>query len=373
MACTAPRFRAHLVVAPSRLVDPPPIGFAQTSRGKIAFQQVGDGATPLVFVPPLAQHIEMMWEQPVFWRPVTRLASAFRCVQYDKLGTGLSDPGIVRASLDDRLDELSAVLDAARVERAWLLGLSEGGVIALAAAARLPERVLGVVLISSYSGSTALAEAAAHGAVPEPRAWRAFFEELIAHWGSASTLTLREFAPSLRHIPAMSKWIPRYERAAASPAMIGALVTSGFGLDATALLPKVRKPTLVLHLSGDRVIPVAFGRMLGKRIEGARYVELSGDDHFSWVSPSVDEQIDLLFEFTKVRGPGARVGAVWDPASALTPSEGRIVRLAQRGLMNAEIAKQLRLSLRTVENHLSRAYGKLGVRSRTELALLSNV
>jgi len=354
-------------------VDAPPIAFAPTSRGKIAFQQVGTGATPLVIVPPLAQHIEMMWEQPVFWRPVMRLASAFRCVQYDKLGTGLSDPGGAGASLDDRLQELSAVLDAARVERAWLLGLSEGGVIALAAAAGMPERILGVVLISSYAGKTALAEAAAHGPVPERGAWRAFFEEVIARWGSAATLILRDFAPSLRHIPAMAKWIPRYERAAASPAMIGALVTSSFGLDATALLPKIRKPTLVIHLSGDRVIPAAFGRMLGKRIDGARYVELPGGDHFSWISPSVDEQIDLVFEFTKVRGQGARVGAVWDPASALTPSELRAVRLAQRGLMNAEIATQLKLSLRTVENHLSRAYGKLGVRSRTELALLSNV
>ena len=352
-------------------MDAPPIGFVRTARGKIAFQQVGDGVTPLVLVPPLAQHIEMMWEQPVFWRPIMRLASAFRYVQYDKLGTGLSDPSIGPASLDERLEELSAVLDAARVERAWLLGLSEGGVIALAAAARIPERVRGLVLISTYSGSAALAEAAAHGAVPERGAWRALFEELIAHWGSASTLTLRDLAPSLRAIPAMAKWLPRYERAAASPAMIGALVTSGFGLDATALLPKVRKPTLVLHLSGDRVIPVAFGRMLGQRIQGARYVELPGGDHFSWVSPSVDEQIDLMFEFTGVGGTGARVSALWDPASVLTLSERRVVRLAQRGLKNAEIAKEMNLSPRTVENHLSRAYSKLGVRSRTELALLS--
>jgi pimeloyl-ACP methyl ester carboxylesterase/DNA-binding CsgD family transcriptional regulator len=354
-------------------VDAPPIGFARTSRGKIAFQQVGDGPTALVVVPPLAQHIELMWEQPVFWRPIRRLASAFRYVQYDKLGTGLSDPSIARASLDERLEELSAVLDAARVGRAWLLGLSEGGVIALAAAARMPERVLALVLISSYSGSAALAEAAAHGAVPERGAWRALFEELIAHWGSASTLTLRDLAPSLRAIPAMARWLPRYERAAASPAMIRVLVTSGFGLDATALLPQVRKPTLVLHLAGDRVVPVAFGRMLGQRIHGARYVELPGGDHFSWVSPSVDEQIDLIFAFTGVGGSGARVGALWDPASVLTLSERRIVRLAQRGLKNAEIAKQMKVSPRTVENHLSRAYSKLGVRSRTELALLSGV
>jgi pimeloyl-ACP methyl ester carboxylesterase len=354
-------------------VDAPTIAFAATPRGKVAFQQVGTAATPLVLVPPLAQHIEMMWEQPVFWRPIMRIASAFRYVQYDKLGTGLSDPSTASASLDDRLEELTAVLDAAHVRRGWLLGVSEGGVIALAAAARMPERVLGVVVISGYPGNTALAEAAAYGPVPTRSAWRAFFDDVIARWGSESTATLRDFAPSLRSIPAMTKWIPRYERAAASPAMIGSLVTSGFGLDATALLPNIRKPTLVLHVSGDRVIPAAFGRMLGQRIAGARYVELAGSDHFSWVSPSVDEQIDLLFEFTNVRGRGARVGTVWDPASVLTPSEQRTVRLAQRGLSNAEIANQLELSLRTVENHLSRAYGKLGVRSRTELALLSSL
>ena len=352
-------------------MEPPAIAFTQTSRGKVALQQVGDGPTPLVLVPPLAQHIEMMWEQPVFWRPIMRLASAFRYVQYDKLGTGLSDPAPARVSLDDRLEELSSVLDAAQAKRAWLLGLSEGGVVALAAAARMPERVLGVVLISGYSGRGALAEAAAYGAVPARGDWRAFFEQVVAHWGSDATVTLRDFAPSLRTIPAMSRWIPRYERAAASPAMIGALLRSGFGLDATPLLPRINTPTLVLHLAGDRVIPAAFGRMLGKRIAGARYVELSGSDHYSWVSPGVDEQIDLLFEFTKVRGAGPRVGTVWDPASALTPSERRTVRLAQRGLTNAEIAGQLELSLRTVENHLSRAYGKLGVRSRTELALLA--
>jgi DNA-binding CsgD family transcriptional regulator len=195
----------------------------------------------------------------------------------------------------------------------------------------------------------------------------------VAHWGTESTLTLSDFAPSLRSIPAMTRWIPRYERAAASPAMIGALMASGLSLDATALLPDIEQPALVLHLAGDRVIPAAFGRMLGKRLKRARHVELEGEDHFSWVSPSIDQQLDLIFEFTGVTAQGPRVSAVWEPWSLLTPSERRVVGLAQRGLTNTEIALQLKLSSRTVENHLARAYGKLGVRSRTELALLSRV
>ncbi len=352
-------------------VDTPRIRFASTARGKVAFQSLGDAKTSFVLVPPLAQHIEMMWEQPVFWRPIQRLASAFRFVQYDKLGTGLSDPSHGRASLDERLDELTAVLDAAGVERTWLGGFSEGGVLALTAAARMPQRVAGLVLISTYSGNSALSEAAAHGPVPTRREFRGFFERVVAHWGTESTLALSDFAPSLRAIPALARWFPRYERAAASPAMIGALMASGLSLDATPALPAVEQPALVLHLAGDRVIPAAFGRMLGRRLQRARYVELPGDDHFSWVSPNIDEQLDLIFEFTGAASTAPRVSAVWEPWSVLTPSERRIVALAQRGQTNAEIASLLQLSPRTVENHLARAYGKLGVRSRTELALLS--
>jgi pimeloyl-ACP methyl ester carboxylesterase/DNA-binding CsgD family transcriptional regulator len=352
-------------------VDLPRIEFASTARGKVAFQVLGDAKEPFVLVPPLAQHIEMMWEQPVFWRPIKRLASTFRFVQYDKLGTGLSDPSNGTETLDQRLEELSAVLDAAGVERTWLCGFSEGSVIALAAAARMPERIAGLVLISAYSGSRALNEAAAYGPVPDRQSFRAFFERVVAHWGTEATLTLSDFAPSLRSIPAMSRWLPRYERAAASPAMIGTLMASGLRLDATPLLPDIQQPALILHLADDRVIPAAFARMLSQRLKHARYVELPGDDHFSWASPSIDQQLDLIFDFTSASASAPRATAPWTPWSALTPSERRIVTLAQRGLTNTEIATQLKLSPRTVENHLARVYAKLGVRSRTELALLN--
>ena len=207
----------------------------------------------------------------MFWRPINRLASGFRFVQYDKLGTGLSDPSSGRATMDQRIEELRAVLDAAGVERTWLGGGSEGGVIALAAAHRMPERIEGLVLLSTYSGNVALAEAAAHGPVPTKREFRGFFDQVVARWGTEASLTLSDFAPSLRSIPAMARWVPRYERAAASPAMIGTLMASGFGLDATPLLSEIQKPALVLHLAGDRVIPAAFGRMLGNRLKNSRY------------------------------------------------------------------------------------------------------
>jgi pimeloyl-ACP methyl ester carboxylesterase/DNA-binding CsgD family transcriptional regulator len=352
-------------------VQAPPIRYAASARGQVAYQEFGKGPA-LVVVPPLAQHVEMMWEQPAFWRPLQRLASGFRVVIFDKLGTGLSDPAPERPTLDDRLDELRAVLDAAGVDHGWLLGLSEGGVIAVAAASgALAERVEGLLLLSTFSGKNAIGRASAYGSVPERAAYRAFFDRVVACWGTDETVILSDFAPSLRSIPSMARWIPRYERAAASPMMIGRLMKSSFGLDATDLLPLVKQRALVVHLTGDSVVPASFGKMLGALISNARYVEFEGNDHFSWVSPHVDEIIDLFFEFVGVRGEGQRVKTVWDPWSALTLSERRVVGLAQRGLTNGEIAASLRISPRTVENHLTRAYSKLGVRSRTELALLS--
>jgi pimeloyl-ACP methyl ester carboxylesterase/DNA-binding CsgD family transcriptional regulator/2-polyprenyl-6-methoxyphenol hydroxylase-like FAD-dependent oxidoreductase len=354
-----------------RLVQAPPVHYAASARGQIAYQELGEGPA-VVIVPPLAQHLEMMWEQPAFWRPLQRLASGFHLVLFDKLGTGLSDPAPSPSSRDDRVDELRAVLDATGLERAWLLGLSEGGIIALTAATgALAECVEGLLLVSTYSGNGALSRASAYGPVPERAHYRAFFDEVVARWGTDETVILRDFAPSLVSIPSMLRWVPRYERAAASPAMIGSLMKSGFGLDATELLPRVKQRALVLHLRGDRVIPASFAKMLAALIPNARYVEFDGDDHFSWISPRVDELIDQLFAFVGTRGDGQRVQTVWSPWSALTPSERRVVGLVQRGLSNAQIAGTLSISPRTVENHLNRAYSKLGVRTRTELALLA--
>lgn len=348
----------------------PPVSYADTPRGKIAFQRIGEDGPVIVLVPPLAQHIEMMWEEPAFWRPIRRLATAFRVVQYDKLGTGLSDPSFAAATLEDRLEELRAVLDATAIDRCMLLGFSEGGVIALAGAHRFPDRVTGVAVVSTYSGRTAIREAAEYGPVPTPQAFKTFFLETVRRWGTEASATLADFVPSLRAVPKMARWIPRYERASASPKMIGALMQSGFSLDVAELLPTIRQPALVVHLKDDRVIPLAFGRQLAARLPHARLLELPGDDHFAWVSPNVDDIIDAIFAFGDAPRAVKRIAAVWDPWSALTPSEKRVAGLARRGLTNAEIAANLSLSLRTIENHLSRAYGKLGVRSRTELALL---
>jgi len=347
----------------------PPIRFAASSRGGIAYQSVGDHEPSLLVVPPLAQNIEKMWEQPSFWRPIRRLASTVRFVHYDKLGTGASDPVSEPAGLDDRIAELIAVLDHAGVEQAWLLGLSEGGVIALAAAAQVPERVAGLILLGTSSGTGARPDPDRHGPARSPEETLRYFTAVADSWAEPSSLVLPDFAPSLRWVPGMDTWLPAYERAAASPAMIHALLASSLRLDSTPLLGEISQPTLVMHLSGDRVIPVSHGRFLADAIDGARLVVLDGDDHFAWVSPSIDEVIDEVFTVMGVEAQAGRRYRGLTPWDTLTTAERRVARLVQRGFTNAEVARSSGGSVRTVETQLTRIYAKLDVRSRTELAI----
>lgn len=358
-------------------MEAPSVQYAATPAGAVAWQECGrPDAPPLICTPPIVQHLEMMWEKAAFWRPILRFAGRVRYIQYDKLGTGLSDPVDQPADLDGRVEQLVAVLDSAGVERATVMGFSEGGSTAIAMAAWHPERVAALVLVSAVPGISDLRGISAHGPVPSLDEIQTFWAEFIDRWGRPETLTLTDIAPSVLADPAMRAWMPRYERASASPLLISRWVRSALSLDATHLLAKVDIPTLIIHQLNDRIVPVASGRYLADRIAGAQYREFDGVDHFVWLSPDCDDYIDTIHEFLAGHGlatPAAVPGrsrSLWDPYDSLTPGERRCVRLAQRGLTNAAIADSLGLSVRTVENNLSRAFGKLGVRSRVELALL---
>lgn len=358
-------------------MDAPSIQYARTPAGAVAWQECGrPDAAPLICTPPLVQHLEMMWERAAFWRPVLRFASRVRYIQYDKLGTGLSDPVDEPADLAGRVEQLIAVLDSAGVDQATVMGFSEGGTTAMATAAWHPQRVAALVLVSAVPGTSDLVGVSAYGPVPPLDEIRRFWDEFSEKWGRQDTMTLTHIAPSVLADPAMRVWMPRYERAAASPALIHRWVQSALTLDATELLPSIAVPTLIVHQIDDRIVPVAAGRYLADRIAGARYREFPGVDHFVWLSPDCDDYIDAIHEFLAEHGlatadaASGRSRSLWDPYDTLTPGERRCVRLAQRGLPNATIAESLGLSVRTVENNLSRAFSKLGVRSRVELALL---
>lgn len=361
-------------------MESPAIHFAATAAGAVAWQEHGRAdAPPLIFVPPLAQHMELLWERPAWWRPIDRIGRRNRFVHFDKLGTGLSDPIDEAQGLEARVEQIVAVMDAAGIERAAVMGLSEGGMAAMACAAWHPDRVAALLVVASSAGAAIRPDPERYGRQPPLDEQARFWARFVAGWGNEASVTLDTFMPSARHDEAMRRWMPRYERAAASPALIGRWVEGALSLSVDELLGDIDVPTMVLHLSGDRVIPVAHGRYLADRIPGARFAAFDGDDHFVWVSADVDDYVDCVQDFLTEHGAALRRDAVrsvsridrhWDPYATLTPAERRCVRLAQRAMSNQAIARSLGLSIRTVENHLSHAFTKLGVSGRVELALL---
>jgi pimeloyl-ACP methyl ester carboxylesterase/DNA-binding CsgD family transcriptional regulator len=342
----------------------PATRYATSTGGvKIAYQVVGRGPD-IVMVPGLTSHLELMWRVSGYRRFVLSLSRVGRVVRFDKRGTGLSDPVRQPPSLDERVDDLRAVVHAARCRRPFVFGYSEGGPIAIAYAAAFARSVRGLILYGAAAES------------PPPWAMQ-MMRSMATHWGEGRSLDI--FGPSAADDEFQRAEQAMIERSSASPAMIRALVESLTAIDVTDRLDAVRAPTIVLHRRHEH-IPIEYGRRMAAGIPGARLVELEGSDHVPWIDP--DQVTAPIAEFVAAvggrtpesesapathRAPRPRTG--W---SSLTPGELRVVRLAARGLKNAEIAERLYLSRHTVETHLKHAFAKLGVVSRGELSVLTD-
>ncbi|GAB4008400.1 hypothetical protein GCM10028772_22560 [Nocardioides ultimimeridianus] len=356
-------------------LDPPQVRYARSGDLSIAWQEWGSGEATILAIPPLAQNIEVMWEQRAFSRPLRRFGAFARLVQFDKRGTGLSDPVRDPVGVDQRMEDILAVMDAAGIERAFLMGLSEGGPMSLLFAAEHPERVAGLILVATGAGDwfngPVLGEfedglPPAHTVPDRIRFW----EAMIESWGAGDGRVIAEFAPCMASDAQFQAWAPRYQRSAASPAMFRQLVEMVAMLDVSARLPEIGCPALVIHDRGDRVIHASNGRALAARLRDARYVEYPGNNHFAWLGPYVDAAIDEIATFVTGEAPADRAGPV-DRWATLTPAERRVVAFARQGLSNGQIATTLVVSKRTVENQIRSAYQKLGVSSRLELLMLA--
>jgi pimeloyl-ACP methyl ester carboxylesterase len=202
------------------------------------------------------------------------LASFARLIRFDKRGTGLSDRVADVPTLDQRMDDVRAVMDAAGSERAVLLGVSEGGPMSVLFAATYPERTIALILYGAMVKGTWAPD---YPWAPTPEQNEAYFKRLLDHWGTE--VPVFDSAPSAANDPALSRWIARFARMSASPGGVVALERMNADIDVRHVLPSIRVPALVLHRTGDRVLNVGEGRYLAAHIPGARYVELPGDDH----------------------------------------------------------------------------------------------
>jgi class 3 adenylate cyclase len=222
------------------------------------------------------------------------LASFARVVMFDKRGTGMSDRVAELPGLDQRIDDLRAVMDAASMEQAALLGTSEGSPLAALFAATYPDRCRALVLYGGFVRFSSW--------FPTEEALAGFLGYIDQAWGSGGSLPF--FAPSLANDPAAQQWMGRFERLGASPAAVTALMRMNSQIDISDIVSTIRVPTLVIHRTDDVTINVEGGRYLGKHIPGARYIELPGKDHPPWIGDNAMEIADAIEEFlTGTRAP----------------------------------------------------------------------
>jgi DNA-binding SARP family transcriptional activator/pimeloyl-ACP methyl ester carboxylesterase len=314
-----------------------PIRFARVDGAAIAYQTWGSGPATVVAVPPLAQNIELTWERPEFSAFFARLGSFARVLHFDKRGTGASDRTDRMPTVDQRIEDLVAVMDAARVDRAHLLGISEGGPVTIALAATYPDRVESLALFGS--GARIIGDETEDEVVARQAAFRHFRER----WGTEESVTLDLFAPSVAADPGYRAWEPRYERQSATPGAIGQVLDTIDAIDVRPLLGSVASPALVLHRIDDQVVSVQRARETAALLPQARLVELDGTDHFAHVG-DVDGWVDHYERFvagsvrpargrrrsravriTTMGGFGVTIDAEPVPASAWGSRQARLV------------------------------------------------
>lgn len=265
----------------------PETHYARSGDVNIAYQTIGDGPIDLVFVMGWVSHLEYFWTEPTFARFLETLASFSRLILLDKRGTGLSDrvPLSDLPTLEQRMDDVRAVMDAVGSEHAVIVGVSEGGPMSALFAATYPEKTLALVMIGSY----------ARRLKDENYPWgptlaerEAFLGELQHNWGGP--IGLEERAPSRSHDPEFREWWATYLRMGASPGAAIALTRMNMEIDVRHVLPLVTVPSLVLHRRGDRCLKIEEGAYLSSLMPNSEFIALPGEDHL----PFVGNQQEIL-------------------------------------------------------------------------------
>jgi pimeloyl-ACP methyl ester carboxylesterase/DNA-binding winged helix-turn-helix (wHTH) protein len=269
----------------------PATHYAHSGDVSIAYQVLGDGPIDLVFVMGWVSHLDYFWREPSFARFLTRLASFSRLILFDKRGTGLSDRVSELPTLEQRMDDVRAVLEAVGSTRAALLGVSEGGPLCSLFATTYPARTLALVMIGTYAKRLWAPD---YPWAPTRAQREQFFDEIRRHWGGP--VGIEERAPSRAHDPAFRDWWSTYLRMGASPGAALMLTQMNAEIDVRHVLPAVRVPTLVLHRTDDRCLKVEEGKFVADLIPGAAFTELPGADHLPFVGDQ-DAMLDAIEQF----------------------------------------------------------------------------
>jgi pimeloyl-ACP methyl ester carboxylesterase len=276
----------------------PTVRYARSGDVNIAYQVLGTGPIDLVFVMGWVTHLEYAWRDPSFASFLRRLAGFARLILFDKRGTGLSDPVTTMPTLEQRMDDVRAVMDAVGSRRAVLMGVSEGGPMCSLFAATYPDRTEALVMVGTYARRTRTDD---YPWAPTVEQRELFCREVLDKWGGP--VGIEERAPGKAADPAFRDWWASYLRMGASPAAAVALTRMNAQIDIRHVLPTVRVPTLVVHRSGDRCLRVEEGRYVASLVPDAVLAELPGEDHLPFVGDQ-DTMLSTIEEFLcRARAP----------------------------------------------------------------------
>ena len=324
---------------------------------RLAYAVHGRGY-PLVRAAHWLTNIDLDWQTPM-WRPwFDALGERYRVHRYDSRGCGLSDRDATEASLDVLVADLEAVVDAARLDRFALLGISQGGAVSIAYAVRHPERVSHLVLLGAF----ARGPLRRHPTPDEVESFRAQLKLIETGWGQDNPAFLQLFTSQFfpNATPEQAQSFNDLQRMSCPPRHAAHLVATFSDIDASSYLPQVTRPTLVLHTRGDMCAPFDEGRFLASSIPGARLVPLETRSHVpTYGEPSFDRVIEEIEAFVE---PDTSAAAFPD----LTRRERQILEHIARGLDNAQIAAHLELSEKTVRNNITAIFDKMGVENRSQ-------
>ncbi len=343
------------------------IGFCTTADGvRICYATVGEGP-PLVKAPNWLTHLEFEWQSPIWSHWWVELAAHHTLIRFDQRGSGLSDRNVDNLSFDAWVSDLEAVVEALQLEHFVLLGISQGGPVAIEYTARHPETVEKLLLYGAYSrgflkrgGSLEEHEARVtltrHGWGRDDPTYRQIFTSGFMPGATAE----------------QANWFNELQRVSTSPENAAEVQNTLAYIDVLHRLPEITAPTLVLHAVGDRRVPYEQGRQISSLIAGAKLVDLDSNNHLliesepAWKTcqAAVREFLSVGHEANAKTDADASIA----PPDGLTPREVEVLRLIANGRSNREIASELVISFNTVTNHVKNILGKTGCANRTEAA-----
>jgi pimeloyl-ACP methyl ester carboxylesterase/DNA-binding CsgD family transcriptional regulator len=335
---------------------------------KLAFAISGAGP-PLVMSATWLSHLEHQWRS-LAWQPwLEALSSKHTLLRYDSRGCGLSDRDVGEFSFKTLLRDFECVVDAASFERFDLLATCWGGPLAIAYAARRPDRVNRLILYGTY----ALGRLRWADKPEEVEKARVFLDLTRLGWGQDNHALLQVWASSfqpggtLAHLRSWSE----QQRAATSAEMAVRLIRLGWNVDVRDLARRITCPVLIIHPERDAIVPVDEGRLLASIIPDTRFVELDTENHMPLADEAAWRRVISEIESFLGRPTERAVSRVVLPLAALTPRERAVLEGIAGGLDNAEIANSLGLSEKTVRNHITRVFDKIGVNHRYQAIVLA--